>query len=90
MVLCRIIWIRAAGRGQGISAAQGTGSFIGRDGLWALTERLFYWLMGASLRWCAINADNPSCVRPDHLYAGDVESNLIDIMLNRIRKDNAA
>ena len=33
---------------------------------------------------------NPSCVRPDHLYAGDVESNLIDIMLNRIRKDNAA
>ena len=33
---------------------------------------------------------NRSCVRPDHLYAGDIQSNLIDIMLNRIRKENAA
>ncbi len=30
------------------------------------------------------------CVRPDHLYAGDTESNLIDIMLERIRRQDAA
>lgn len=29
------------------------------------------------------------CVRPEHLYAGDLESNLIDLMLHRIRKDAA-
>lgn len=29
---------------------------------------------------------NRSCVRPDHLYAGDVETNLIDIMRERIRR----
>ena len=28
----------------------------------------------------------PNCVRPDHLYAGDSETNLIDIMLHKIRK----
>ena len=27
---------------------------------------------------------NRRCVRPDHLYAGDVETNLIDIMRERI------
>ena len=31
----------------------------------------------------------PSCVRPDHLYAGDSETNLIDQMLHRIRKQSA-
>ena len=29
---------------------------------------------------------NPSCVRPDHLYAGDVESNVIDILVDRLRR----
>ena len=33
--------------------------------------------------------NNPSCVRPDHLYAGDSETNLIDQMLNRIRRNAA-
>ena len=33
---------------------------------------------------------NRKCVRPEHLYAGDVQSNLIDIMLTRIRRDHAA
>ena len=32
---------------------------------------------------------NPSCVRPEHLYAGDDESNLIDIMLHKIRRNAA-
>ena len=32
---------------------------------------------------------NPSCVRPEHLYAGDDESNLIDIMLHKIRRSAA-
>ena len=29
------------------------------------------------------------CVRPDHLYAGDTETNLIDIMRDRIRRSAA-
>ena len=33
--------------------------------------------------------NNPSCVRPDHLYAGDSETNLIDQMLQRIRKQSS-
>ena len=30
------------------------------------------------------------CVRPAHLYAGDAESNLIDILVEKIRRDKAA
>ena len=29
---------------------------------------------------------NPSCVRPDHLYAGDNESNVLDAVVHRLRK----
>jgi hypothetical protein len=29
------------------------------------------------------------CVRPEHLYAGDDETNLIDLMRDRIRRDAA-
>ena len=39
----------------------------------------FLLLTGVSQKSCAISAITPSCVRPDHLYAGDDESNLIDI-----------
>ena len=56
--------------------ASGYGKFYweGRT-MGSFTGLLFFWLMGKSLQSCAINAEIPSCVRPDHLYAGDVESN---------------
>ena len=40
---------------------------------------------GRSLKLCAINADNPSCVRPDHLYAGDV-SFMLDKTMRHVPK----
>ena len=85
-----IIWIHGAGYGREVSGSQGTGSSTGngKTGRQAI-GLLFYWLMGRKPEIVCHKCNNPSCVRPDHLYAGDSETNLIDQMLQRIRKQSS-
>ena len=44
--------------------------------------------MGRNLRLCATSATTPAVCAPITLYAGDSETNLIDQMLQRIRKQS--
>ena len=77
-------WLWTGGRDR-----QGYGKFYW-DGRTVRAHRASFLLTyGTSPEVVCHRCTNPSCVRPEHLYAGDTETNLIDIMQERIRRDAA-
>ena len=52
-----------------------------------LAHRFSYWLAtGESPEVVMHKCNNPACVRPNHLAAGDCSDNLIDILVRRVRE----
>lgn len=52
-----------------------------------LAHRFSFWLSsGESPEVVMHKCNNPACVRPNHLAAGDCHDNLIDILVRRVRE----
>ena len=71
----------------GAKVGKGYGRFKMGKKLWAAHRVAFLFCYGQRPEVVCHKCHCPSCVRPDHLYAGDSETNVIDILVNRIRKN---
>ena len=96
----RKFWLRVDKRGPtqdhldtrcwnwtGTSNAAGYGRFYYRSKDW-LAHRLSF-LLATGIEPTAVlhKCNNPACVRPSHLQAGDSKENLLDILIDRIYMD---
>ena len=74
-------WEWAAGMGK-----DGYGKFRWGEKTMAAHRVAFLLATGQEPEIVCHKCHNRSCVRPDHLYAGDHEINMIDIVVDKLRK----
>jgi len=71
----------------GATTVEGYGRFYhdGKD--WRAHRLSFLLATGQSPAVVLHKCNNPACVRPSHLQAGDSKENLLDILIDRIYSD---
>jgi len=74
-------WVWMAGKDK-----DGYGRFKWGDKSMAAHRVAFLLATGQEPEICCHRCNHRSCVRPSHLYAGDDETNMIDIVVDKLRK----
>ena len=65
----------------------GYGRFHNKGKEWRAHRLSFLLTTGKEPEQVLHKCNNPACVRPSHLQAGDNRDNLLDILINRIHYD---